>query len=355
MIVDKDATEDLWEVALRKLTPSETDDMVCLLTCPPLASSAIKEWIFEVFFERFRCKRMALLQPGPLSLFSSGRSRGLVVEIGHSITSAVPVFEGFPLAYATFRSFRAGGAVTSSLSQLLAETSWFNTYMHLHSPAVTEEIKHKLCLVAIPDERSHLLREDTSEFEDRAFQLPDGTVIEVRFLKVLPLMERPLDYDTHILLLMALQLDQRLRCRPAELLFDDSLHVEASLNEDNVPPCLQSELRASDTLQSLVHAAIAATDPEFQEEMQQNIVLAGGSSLLGNLSQRLHGELLCIEQIDRDPFCIATDSHRRFSAWVGGSMLASLGTFEKFCIQRHAYEEGNRTLSNMIHEKNMGR
>ncbi|CBZ49685.1 putative actin-like protein 7 [Neospora caninum Liverpool] len=344
MILDKDATEDLWEVALKKLPPPETDDMTFLLTCPSLASNSIKEWIFEVFFERFRCKRMALVHPGPLSLFSSGRSRGLVVEIGHSITSAVPVFEGFPLAYATFRSFRAGGAITSSLNQLLAETSWFDPYMHLHTPAVTEEIKHKLCQVAVPDERSQLLRADTSDFEDRAFQLPDGSVIEVRF-----------HMASICVFLMALQLDQRLRCRPPELLFDESLHIDAPLNEDNVPPSLQSEVRACDTLQSIVQAAIAATDPEFQEEMQQNIVLAGGSSLLGNLSKRLHGELLCLQQVEKDPFSIAADSHRRFSAWVGGSMLGSLGTFEKFCIQRHEYEDGSRTLANMIHERNMGR
>lgn len=165
MIVDKDAMEDLWESVLNKYTPGETEDTVYLLTCPVLASIAVKEWIFEVFFEKFKCRYMALLQPGPLSLFSSGernrhdrlrpyarthapprirpvvptpaycssngspspllcdnagRSRGLVVEIGHSVSSAVPVFEGFPLGYSTFRMFRAGNPCARAKSLIHA-------------------------------------------------------------------------------------------------------------------------------------------------------------------------------------------------------------------------------------------
>lgn len=131
--------------------------------------------------------------------------------------------------------------------------------------------------------------------------------------------------------------------------------MTTSLDTADVPPSLLSEVRPFETIQSLVHAAIAATDLEYQEEMQKNIVLGGGSSLVPNLPERLHGELVCLEPGEKNPFSIVTDSQRRFSAWVGGSMLASLGTFEKFCVSRQEYDDGSRSLGAMIHEKNMGR
>ncbi|PFH31646.1 actin-like protein ALP7 [Besnoitia besnoiti] len=352
MIADKDATEDLWEAALKKFVAPETGDMVYLLTCPPLTSNASKEWIFEIFFEKFKCKRMALLQPGPLSLFSSGRSRGLVVEIGHSLTSAVPVFEGFPLAYATQRMFRAGGAITAALSQALAECSWFDRHLHLCTIPVMEDMKCRLCRVAVPNLHSRVLKAETPDFEERGFQLPDGSVIDV--IRG-PIREINYSFLPMHCVLCPLQLDQQVRFGPAELLFDDSIEVRDTPNLDEVPPSLQSELHTCETLQSLVHSAIATTDPEFQEEMRKNIVLAGGSSLLKNFANRLHGELLCIQPEEKDPFFIAADSHRRFSAWVGGSMLASLGTFEKFCISRHEYEDGGRPMADVIHERNVGR
>lgn len=146
-----------------------------------------------------------------------------------------------------------------------------------------------------------------------------------------------------------------MRFGPAELLFDDSLAVATSLDAGDVSPSLLSEVRPFETIQSLVQAAITATDPEYQEEMQKNIVLAGGSSLIPNLPERLHGELVCLDPGEKDPFSIVTDSQRRYSAWVGGSMLASLGTFEKFCVTRQEYDDGNKSLGAMIHERNMGR
>lgn len=35
-----------------------------------------------------------------LSLFATGSTTGLVVESGHSVTSVVPVFEGYPITHA---------------------------------------------------------------------------------------------------------------------------------------------------------------------------------------------------------------------------------------------------------------
>ena len=36
-------------------------------------------------------------------------------------------------------------------------------------------------------------------------------------------------------------------------------------------------------------------------------------------------------------------SERRFSSWIGGSILASLGSFQQMWISKHEYEEGGKT------------
>ncbi|CAI9149293.1 unnamed protein product, partial [Rangifer tarandus platyrhynchus] len=264
MIVDKEALEELWEPILENHAQTDANNLTMLATYPPLTPPVTLEWMVEVLFEKFHCQRLALMPPGPLSLFSTGRSRGLVVEIGESITSATPVFEGFPLAYSTFRMFRAGGAVSTALSQILRQTPSLHGSLYFSNAEVKEEMKHKLCSVAVPDLHTQLRSADTSTFEDRAFQLPDGSVIEV---------------------------NQRLRYEPAEVLFDSTILAEDLSSVPDVPRLLQSELRSRETLQGLVYAAISATDTEFQTDMKQNVVLAGGSSLLRGLSDRLLGEL----------------------------------------------------------------
>lgn len=76
----------------------------------------------------------------------------------------------------------AGGAITGALSEALAASPWFDHLSHFHAPVVIEKMKHELCSLAIPDLQTKLQQPDTSDFEERAFQLPDGSVIEVRML-----------------------------------------------------------------------------------------------------------------------------------------------------------------------------
>lgn len=54
-----------------------------------------------------------------LSLSSTGSTTGLVVEIGHGVTSVVPVFEGFPMPHAIAKSTVAGEAMTKKLYEIL--------------------------------------------------------------------------------------------------------------------------------------------------------------------------------------------------------------------------------------------
>lgn len=56
-----------------------------------------------------------------LALFASGRTRGLVLEVGGGVAHAVPVFEGFALNHAVLRLEGAGQDITNRLKGLLEE------------------------------------------------------------------------------------------------------------------------------------------------------------------------------------------------------------------------------------------
>jgi actin-related protein len=79
--------------------------------------------------------------------------------------------------------------------------------------------------------------------------------------------------------------------------------------------------------------------------MYKNIVLTGGSTMLKGLKDRIEFEIRSIlkkqesKTSDAENMEIFYDSHRRYATWIGGSMLASMSTFNEFKITQQAYRE----------------
>jgi actin-related protein len=111
------------------------------------------------------------------------------------------------------------------------------------------------------------------------------------------------------------------RFRVAEGLFD----AKAALTDDSHPAPDQKH-----TITAMVQAALSAVDVEIRPVLLNNIVLTGGGSLLDKLAERLHSELSALYPNPRvrvNASNIVTD--RKYGSWVGGSILASLGTFHQ--------------------------
>jgi centractin len=53
--------------------------------------------IAEIFFESVRTPTLFCTPPSVLSLYASGRTTGVVLEIGEGVMHVVPVYEGFAL------------------------------------------------------------------------------------------------------------------------------------------------------------------------------------------------------------------------------------------------------------------
>ena len=97
-------------------------------------------------------------------------------------------------------------------------------------------------------------------------------------------------------------------------------------------------------LPALVGAAIGKSDLDLRATLYSHVLLAGGSTLFKGLPDRLLAELK--RQAPRElRVRIFAPPERKYSTWIGGSILASLSTFRKmWCTKAEYEEEGARAV-----------
>lgn len=93
-----------------------------LMTDSPFATKKSKQDLAELMFESFKVKSFALMNTAVLSLFSTGKTCGLVAECGEGISYTVPVFEGYALPHALHYIECAGQDVTKKLLEELKKS-----------------------------------------------------------------------------------------------------------------------------------------------------------------------------------------------------------------------------------------
>jgi centractin len=83
----------------------------------------------------------------------------------------------------------------------------------------------------------------------------------------------------------------------------------------------------------IVQEAITRTDLDLRKALYHNIVLSGGSTLCKNFPDRLMREIkrLAVEDMK---IRISAPAERKYTTWIGGSILAGLSTFRKVCKPR---------------------
>merc|ERR1711972_838395 len=105
-----------------------------------------RQWVAEVMFEKMKVKSLAIFNTAVLSLFSTGRTRGLVVESGEGLTQAVPVFEGYAIPHAIFKMEVAGHDITSKVQRMMEREDGAE---HAGNMRVMQALKEKVCTIAV--------------------------------------------------------------------------------------------------------------------------------------------------------------------------------------------------------------
>ena len=82
----------------------------------------------EIMFEKYKVAGLYFSLQPVLSLYAQGRTTGLVLDVGHHLMQAVPVYEGFALNHAIHRSHFGGADLTEFMKEMLRNVSRFSSY-----------------------------------------------------------------------------------------------------------------------------------------------------------------------------------------------------------------------------------
>ena len=86
------------------------------------------------------------------------------------------------------------------------------------------------------------------------------------------------------------------------------------------------------------YKCVQKCDADLRRELLNNIALSGGTSMFPGINDRLAKEISALAPSSAKVKIIAP-KERNYSAWIGGSVLSSLATFQNMWIERSEYEE----------------
>ncbi|OQS07758.1 actin [Thraustotheca clavata] len=97
---------------------------------------------------------------------------------------------------------------------------------------------------------------------------------------------------------------------------------------------------SSKGLHRMLYNAVQLSDVDVRRDLLYNIILCGGSSAIPGLTERVHWELTqMVPSSLKVRITQMSPIERKFSTWIGGSILASLGSFQQLWVSKREYDE----------------
>ena len=343
-IRDWEGLEFLWDEGVRRrLGFSAEEDLppLILVESPVLWSQSARERLCQVAFEKFRVPALFMGKAPVLTVFESGRHTGLVVDIGAGAVSVTPVYDGYVLKNAAVVQRGFGSEwLSEQLRIALQEDLKINLEKELRASC---EIKSKQP-VGLGESSNYELTSDASKLSESFLEYHRGKVLDELKESVVQIPESPFnpselalrppkyfEFPTGFNRNFVLE-----RFRVGELLFDPSKRYKASeVNE-------MSDVTSSPPLGlvDLVSKSLGLCDVDMRSTLVGNIIVCGGGSLLSGLSERINIEFSKLSNYGRVRIHIGNGANeRRFGAWIGGSILGSLASFQQLWMTRKEFEE----------------
>ena len=279
-----------------RVTPEEHS---AHLTEAPMNPKQNREKMTQILFETFNVPTFYVSIQAVLSLYASGRTTGIVLDSGDGVTHTVPIYEGYNLPHAIMRIDLAGRDMTDYLVKLLSEVG--QSFASSAEREIVRDIKEKLCYVALDFEAEMKTYAESSAM-DKTYELPDGNTVTVG--------------------------NQRFRC--PEALFQ--------------PMKLGKEFAG---VHELTFQSIMKCDVDVRKDLYGNIVLSGGTTMFPGIAERLNKEVVALAPSSMKIKVIAPPE-RKYSVWIGGSILSSLSTFQTMWITKAEYDESGPGI---VHRK----
>lgn len=332
VVVDWEYVESIWDHALRECLLVDPKEHPMLLAEPSSNTQQQREKVAEIMFEKYQVPALFLAKNAVLTSFASGRATALVVDSGGGSTTVAPVHDGYVLQKAVASSPVGGEFLTDCLIKSLESKGLtikprysfkrkeirpgeFQT-VDLDFPNTSESYRLFSQRVIASDIKECVCRAPDTPYDESSYsnipmtpyELPDGQTIEI-------------GSD---------------RFKIPDVLFNPSLVQTIPGMESFIE--IASSARG---LPQMVIESINKCDVDIRRELFSSILLAGGTASMQQLKERLEKDLLEESPQAARVKVLASGNatERRFSVWIGGSILASLGSFQQMWFSKSEYEE----------------
>ena len=93
--------------------------------------------------------------------------------------------------------------------------------------------------------------------------------------------------------------------------------------------------------------SIMKCDVDIRKDLYANVVLSGGTTMYSGIADRMSKEITALAPASMKVKIIAPPE-RKYSVWIGGSILSSLSTFQQMWISKQEYDESGPSI---VHRK----
>lgn len=388
----KDSLIEDWEGAVAQyrhyfddVLKVDYSEQPILITEPVWGSKEYRQKLIETVYEEFAFPALYLAKAPSCVSFQQGRLTCLVVDIGHDSVSVTPVVDGICLLRNLMKTHYAGlflndqirDTLTSSFSKLdLSPTYKIKSKTAVEYPqealyvardlpdSITESYdsiqqrkiftEAKELLLEAPEKRLNssnpqnaaaFKEELLKEENERTMELPLGQVFNTCLERYAwaDLLFDPVSYpfkDASLTKKYPPSSGDMSLSSP----YDDYRPIKRARKGETgqatptpAPEADQNKIRG---LSQLVNHAISTIDIDLRTAIASTIIVTGGSSMIPQLNDRLNAELLAANPALKIKIhASGTALERTTQAWMGGSVLGSLGTFHQMWVSKAEYEE----------------
>ena len=310
-----------------------------LMTEPSWNTGKNREKAIEIAMENWGCPAFWLARNGVCAAFAAGKPSALVIDLGASSISVTPVHDGLILRKGVTRSPLAGNFVSEQL-RLLFSTSNSPIPLHPHylvtsktaidagSPA--QATYRSFAPGTAPSDSFRRLQEERvlTEFKESVVQVwPGPGRLAAHSQNGMPNEDlakaqpgRPFEFPDGYNQMFGAE-----RFKPAEGIFDTKAALSPpSSSADFITPT------PSQSLPAIIQSSLSQVDVDVRPHLLGNVVVTGGASLMQGFTERLNQELQALYPGPRVRIAAPGNMYeRKYAGWIGGSILASLGTFHQ--------------------------
>lgn len=377
IIVDWDAAIEQYQYYFDQQLKVVGPEQPILITEPIWTETSYRQQLVETFFENFEFSGIYLAKSPTCVSFQQGRSNCLVVDLGHDSVLVTPVIDGICLLKSSMKTNYGGKFLSNEIQDYLIDTkkvvmepsfkikskipttypdppkyelknnntiptssSLSQSFLEFQNEKIYHNFKE---ILEVPEKNSSSGTTTTTTNKDssRLFELPTGQSIVIDRFKIAESIFDPTIYKfTNSKLSFPpnngeISITQANEYRPLKRVRKNDDEEEEDSNQSTPKP--EVNIRG---ISQLISHTLSNIDIDLRASLANNIIVTGGVSLISQLTERLYLELS-----NNNPglkirlHAVGNSTERINQAWIGGSVLASLGTFHQMWVTKEEYNE----------------